>query len=179
MRRVKDGRRYTVLPGGGVEDGEVPAEAAVRELEEETGLRGVVVEHLEVLDHDDRRAHYVRLRWPRVIPCSAARKRRRRRRTISTTRSGCRLRTSLASPWFPPRRERSWPGPTAAATWRSAPRPSPTARHQRRRATLLAWTHQDARSPRRSTPTSSARPTSSCRSPSHACPASRSTSTSR
>jgi len=34
------------LPGGGVEAGESPAEAAVRELAEETGLHGTVVREL-------------------------------------------------------------------------------------------------------------------------------------
>ncbi len=61
MRRVKNGRRYTVLPGGGVEEGESPAEAAVREFQEETGLSGDVVEHLATIQHADRRAHYFRL----------------------------------------------------------------------------------------------------------------------
>ena len=38
IERVRDGRTYHVLPGGQVEDGESPAEAARREAHEELGL---------------------------------------------------------------------------------------------------------------------------------------------
>ncbi|HET6988283.1 MAG TPA: NUDIX domain-containing protein [Kribbella sp.] len=46
IERVRDGRTYHVLPGGQVEDGESPAEAARREAHEELGvlvkIRGLV-----------------------------------------------------------------------------------------------------------------------------------------
>jgi 8-oxo-dGTP pyrophosphatase MutT (NUDIX family) len=38
IERVRDGKTYYVLPGGQVEDGESPQEAAVRETHEELGL---------------------------------------------------------------------------------------------------------------------------------------------
>lgn len=38
LRREKRGRRYLAVPGGTLDPGETPAEAAVRELSEETGL---------------------------------------------------------------------------------------------------------------------------------------------
>ncbi len=69
VHRVKDGRRYAVLPGGGVEEGEAPADAALRELLEETSLNGQIVRHVASLDHQDRRAHYYLVRasgQPRV-----------------------------------------------------------------------------------------------------------------
>lgn len=56
--RRRDGRSYCVLPGGGVEPGEAPEVAVVRELAEETGLGGTVQRHLWTIEHDDRRAHY-------------------------------------------------------------------------------------------------------------------------
>ena len=39
IERHRAGKHYFVFPGGGVDEGERPEQAAVREMEEETGLR--------------------------------------------------------------------------------------------------------------------------------------------
>lgn len=38
VRHVHDGRDYWTLPGGGIEEGEEPRQAAIREVKEETGI---------------------------------------------------------------------------------------------------------------------------------------------
>ena len=43
IHRKKEGREYWVLPGGGIEEGEKGEETVLRELEEETGLKGKLV----------------------------------------------------------------------------------------------------------------------------------------
>jgi 8-oxo-dGTP pyrophosphatase MutT (NUDIX family) len=58
MKRHKRGRDYAVLPGGGVEEGETPAEAALRELEEETTLVAEIDRLLWTGRHNDRPASY-------------------------------------------------------------------------------------------------------------------------
>ena len=47
MVRHRDAEReYWTLPGGGIEPGETPEQAAVREVFEETGLQGTIVRFL-------------------------------------------------------------------------------------------------------------------------------------
>lgn len=42
IERYRDGKHYFVFPGGGVDDCETPVQTAIREMEEETGLRVTV-----------------------------------------------------------------------------------------------------------------------------------------
>jgi mutator protein MutT len=46
IERFRDRKHYYVFPGGGVDEGETPQEAAVREMEEETGLHVTVKREL-------------------------------------------------------------------------------------------------------------------------------------
>jgi predicted acetyltransferase/ADP-ribose pyrophosphatase YjhB (NUDIX family) len=59
IARRLDGQEYAVLPGGGIEPGETPEQAAVRELAEECSLDGTVIRRLFDGDHGGRPASYV------------------------------------------------------------------------------------------------------------------------
>jgi len=50
-RRNRNGRLEWCLPKGHLEQGETPAQAAVREIQEETGIHGQVLRHLGTIDY--------------------------------------------------------------------------------------------------------------------------------
>ncbi|MDK1080354.1 MAG: NUDIX domain-containing protein [Anaerolineae bacterium] len=56
IERHRNGRHYFVFPGGGVDRGESMQEAAIREMEEETGLRVTIVRKLAEI-HSARSFH--------------------------------------------------------------------------------------------------------------------------
>jgi predicted acetyltransferase/ADP-ribose pyrophosphatase YjhB (NUDIX family) len=68
IARRLDGREYAVLPGGRVEPGETPAQAAIRELAEECSLTGTVVRHLFDGEHGGRLASYYLVDVPEGEP---------------------------------------------------------------------------------------------------------------
>ena len=58
MRRRRRGEDYYVVPGGGIEPGETPEDAASREAKEETGLDVELARKLSVSDDAGRPVHY-------------------------------------------------------------------------------------------------------------------------
>jgi 8-oxo-dGTP pyrophosphatase MutT (NUDIX family) len=58
IERFRSGNHYYVFPGGGVDEGETPQEAAVREMEEETGLRVTVKQEVAEIHFDLSTQHY-------------------------------------------------------------------------------------------------------------------------
>jgi len=58
IERVRDGLTYYVLPGGQVDPGETPAEAARRETYEELGLHVRIHGEVAVVNFRDSNQHY-------------------------------------------------------------------------------------------------------------------------
>ena len=57
-------RVFYSIPGGGIEDGETPEQAAIRELKEECGLDGTIVRKLTELYNNDRTEHVFEVKIP-------------------------------------------------------------------------------------------------------------------
>lgn len=58
IERYRDGRHYYVFPGGGADEDETPEQAAIREMEEETGLRVIIKQKVVEVHFELSLQHY-------------------------------------------------------------------------------------------------------------------------
>ena len=58
IKRVRNNDEYYVFPGGGIEEGETPEEAAIREVKEELGIDVEIEKHLTTLSYNNQLQYY-------------------------------------------------------------------------------------------------------------------------
>lgn len=58
IKRWRDGRTYDVFPGGGIEEGETPEEAAKREALEELGVKVKLIECLSRVEYNGTQFYF-------------------------------------------------------------------------------------------------------------------------
>jgi 8-oxo-dGTP pyrophosphatase MutT (NUDIX family) len=64
MERHRQGRHYFAFPGGGVDEGETDEQAAIREAEEELGIKVEIVQKAATILREGRRDQvYFLVRW--------------------------------------------------------------------------------------------------------------------
>jgi 8-oxo-dGTP diphosphatase len=59
IKRIKNGATYYVFPGGGIEEGETPEEATVREAYEELGIDIAVKESIAEIDFNGKQFFFL------------------------------------------------------------------------------------------------------------------------
>ncbi|MGG0668367.1 NUDIX hydrolase [Sporosarcina koreensis] len=59
IKRCREGEEYYVFPGGGIEDGETPEHATIREAFEELGVQIEVIECLGIVEFNGEQHYFI------------------------------------------------------------------------------------------------------------------------